>query len=83
MEYGNGVSKATVLPSNAVILDMDSSKFVWINEDGKAVRRKITVGDFTKGGIVVLSGLNEGDEVIIEGYQKVSDGMNIEVRNVK
>ena len=43
-------------------------------ESGKAARRVIFCGKFTAGGVTVASGLREGDNVIVEGQQKVCEG---------
>lgn len=73
-----------ILPAHTVILDIDNSKFVWIvGEDNLATRRKVTVGEYQKGGVSITSGLEEGDNVIIEGYQKVSEGMKVKISDVK
>lgn len=61
------------LPVNAIQLDENNRYFVWINENGKAIRRTIVCTNFTAKG-VIATGLNEGDEVIVEGQHKVCTG---------
>lgn len=68
------------VPLSAVELDTDNTRFVWIVNNGKAVRRKITVGDFAGEGVQVISGLNQGDKVITSGAQKVSEGMKVNIK---
>ncbi|RHJ86757.1 efflux RND transporter periplasmic adaptor subunit [Parabacteroides sp. AM08-6] len=63
-----------ILPANVVQLDERNRSFVWVKENGKATKRIITCGEFTAQGITVISGLEEGDEVIVEGQQKVCEG---------
>lgn len=65
------------VPINAVKLDSDNRRFVWIADKGKARRQYITVGDFNADGIAVTSGLHAGDKVITDGSQKVSEGMTV------
>ena len=71
-DVGNGI----VVPSNAVLINHDG-KFVWVVEDGRATRRKITLSGYSGSGVVVSEGLQTGDIVIVEGYQKVSEGMKV------
>lgn len=66
-------TKAIVLPPAAVTLNTDNTNFVWVCQDGKAQRRTVKVEGMTDSGIIVSSGIADGDSVIIEGQQKVSD----------
>lgn len=63
-----------ILPANVVQLDEMNRSFVWVKGNGKATKRIITCGEFTAQGITVASGLKDGDEVIVEGQQKVCEG---------
>ena len=71
------VSKGIVVPANAVLINQEG-KFVWVAEDGRATRRKITLAGYSGTGVIVSEGLQVGDKVIVEGYQKVSGGMKVE-----
>lgn len=62
-----------VIPARVVQLDEKNQTFVWINKNGTAQRKFITCGDYTASGVVVLSGLDNGDEIITEGQQKVCE----------
>lgn len=65
---------APVIPASVVQLDEDNNYFVWLEESGKAVKRIVRCGQFTADGIVILSGLREGERIIVEGRQKVCEG---------
>ena len=71
------VSKGIIIPANAVLINQEG-KFVWVAEDGRATRRKITLAGYSGNGVIVSEGLKTGDIVIVEGYQKVSEGMKVE-----
>ncbi len=67
------------LPSHAVLKDA-LGNFVWIVEPqeagvGKIKRVQITIGDITVQGIEVFSGVNAGQELVVAGVSKVTDGM--------
>lgn len=68
-----GIRRIT-LPVKAVQQSADKSLFVWIVKDGKACRQRISIGKTIGNRLVVEDGLNEGDSVIVEGYQKVGEG---------
>lgn len=74
---GAGSETAIVVPSRLLQLADDNSYFVWIVEGGEAQRRTVAVGDFTAGGVCILSGLKAGDQVITEGQQKVCRGSRV------
>lgn len=76
----DGSHDRLTVPLNAVELDTDNTRFVWLAVDGRAVKRPITVGDFAGDGIEVTEGLSAGDLVITSGAHKVSQGMKITVK---
>ena len=67
---------ALVLPQQAIMVS-GKDKFVWVMKGGKAHRRSITTGDITNEGVVIESGLSKGEHVIVEGQEKVSDGVKV------
>ncbi|MDR2125318.1 MAG: efflux RND transporter periplasmic adaptor subunit [Prevotellaceae bacterium] len=66
-----------VLPNNSVLVSHDGHHFVWLVKNGCATAAAVTVGELTDFGVIVESGINAGDKVIVEGYQKVSEGMKV------
>ena len=70
------VSEGIIIPANAVLINQEG-KFVWVVEDGRATRRNITLAGYSGTGVIVREGLQVGDEIIVEGYQKVSEGMRV------
>jgi multidrug efflux pump subunit AcrA (membrane-fusion protein) len=69
---------ALVLPQQAIMVS-GQDKFVWVEKGGVAHRRSITTGDITNEGVVIESGLSKGEHVIVEGQEKVSDGVKVKV----
>lgn len=72
-------SKAFVLPASVIQLDDNNQTFVWVNVGGKAEKRTVYTGDETNQGVVINGGLSEGDEVLVEGQQKVSENTSLRV----
>jgi RND family efflux transporter MFP subunit len=71
---------AFLLPRHVVQLNSDNRHFVWINDGGRAARRYVTPAGFSGDEMIVTSGLNDGDELIVEGQQKVSEGMELTIQ---
>ena len=65
------------VPVRSVQQSADGCQFVWLAKDGKASRQPVEVGQAQGDRIIIYSGLAEGDKVIVEGYQKVSEGSEI------
>ena len=70
------VNKGIIVPATAVLIN-NEGHFVWVVNEGRATRRKVSIGGYSGSGIVIGEGLKPNDIVIVEGYQKVSEGMRV------
>lgn len=52
---------------------------VYVVEEGRARARKISIGEGVGGRFEVLSGLKEGDMVVIRGNERLKDGRRVRV----
>lgn len=68
---------AIILPTSVIQTDERNRTFVWVNDNGKAQKKVVRTGTLTGNGVVILSGISTDDKVIVEGQQKVSEGMDI------
>ncbi|MCH4182556.1 MAG: efflux RND transporter periplasmic adaptor subunit [Prevotella sp.] len=67
-----------VLPEQAVQLSSDNTRYVWVvNSSGHVGRKKIAVSSETPDGVRVSGEVHLGERVVIEGFQKLSDGMSV------
>ena len=62
-----------VIPAKCILLKPEGHT-VWVAEQGRAVRRTITIGGYQADGVRITQGLQEGDILITEGYQKLYSG---------
>lgn len=63
------------LPITAVQKRADGTLFVWtVDKDSTAHRTAVTIGATVGNRVEILSGLTEGQRVVTEGYQKLSEG---------
>jgi RND family efflux transporter MFP subunit len=67
------------IPARLVQLDSDNKTFVWVVNGSKAVKRQIFISGETAQGAQVSGGLSSGDQLIVAGQQKVSNGMKVEI----
>jgi membrane fusion protein (multidrug efflux system) len=71
-----------IIPYKAVIEQMGEF-FVFVSKDTIAEQRKIHLGPRLRDKIVVLDGVNAGEKVITEGYQRLRDGGKIDTAAAK
>lgn len=62
-----------VVPSSCV-QTMSDGLTVWVIRNGKSYRQKIEVNEFVQNGVMVKAGLEPGDTIVTEGYQKLYNG---------
>jgi RND family efflux transporter MFP subunit len=65
------------IPVTAYGLTPEGKAFVFVVSDNKANKKIIEVGRITKDGVEVLSGLSEGDEIVLKGVDLLSDGQQV------
>lgn len=66
------------LPVTAVQKAADGSLFVWtIANDSTAHRAKVSIGATSGNNVAITEGLDIGQRVVTEGYQKLSEGTHV------
>jgi membrane fusion protein (multidrug efflux system) len=69
--------KQLVVPQPALQLDQAGTYVLIVNSEDEAEQRRVEIGQGHQGNSVVLSGLQAGDRVIVEGIQKVRPGEKV------
>ncbi len=70
--------QAVTLPVTAVQKNADGTLFVWtVDKDSTAHRTPVTIGGTMGNRIDITSGIGEGQRVVTEGYQKLSEGTKV------
>jgi membrane fusion protein (multidrug efflux system) len=75
LEAGKPTEKV-VVPQAALIADQEGV-YVFVVEDGKAVVKRVKPAGESGTGVVVDSGLDGGEQVIVEGLQGVRPGVPV------
>lgn len=71
-------SSAIMLPANIIQIDFDNRPFVWTVVKGMAHKTYVIIGQSAGDYVQITTGLSTKDIVIVEGQQKVSNGMRVE-----
>ena len=69
--------QAITVPQQAVIRSVDSSTVMVVNSDGKVVARTVKADRVQDNSSIVSEGLQAGEQVIVEGLQKVRPGATV------
>lgn len=73
------VVSAITLPLRCVQQNANGDHFVWVVQKGKARRQTVRIGGTYGNRVVINAGLDGGEKVITEGYQKVGEGSAVKV----
>ncbi len=68
------------VPLDAVLLQPNGDKVVFVVQEGKAQRRLVKTGSEAGGRVQILDGLRPGEAVIIAGQEKLKDGAAVKVQ---
>lgn len=75
---GSQAIGSKMIPVTSVQKNADGSLFVWTVDQKKTVHRTTVTISQTEGNYVLVSdGLNMGDRIVTEGYQKLSEGTKV------
>ncbi len=69
--------QALTVPQQALIRNVDSSAVMVVGADGKVAARTVQADNAPNNLAVVSEGLQPGDQVIVEGLQKVQPGATV------
>lgn len=67
-----------ILPANIIQIDVDNRPFVWTVVGGVARKTSVMLGESVGDNVQIVGGLSSKDRIIVEGQQKVSNGMKVE-----
>jgi len=74
------VAEALYIPRQALLGSVNDAK-VYVAENGKALLRSIVVSEGNDQYLRVISGLNESEQVIVNGQINLADGKEIKIIN--
>lgn len=69
-----------LVPNSVIQIEHTGKRFVWVASKGMATRCYVETGEMTNNGVVVSGQFPVGSKIIVEGMQKISEGMKIEIK---
>ncbi len=73
---GDGLAAPLVVPLTAIV-DRGQGAQMWLVKDGKATPQVVQTGPYREDGVVVSSGLAEGEQFIVSGLSQLSPGQAV------
>ncbi len=74
--HAQKADNALVLPYEYVQTDSEGD-YVLVYEDGKVVRKNVTIGIASSTEAQITEGLSAGEKIITSGYDTLTDGMSV------
>lgn len=74
-----GVRKALIVPKEALV-ERGQLQIVFSMEMNRARMRLVKTGRTAAQGVEIVSGLDSGETIVIEGAERLSDGQSVEVK---
>ncbi len=73
-----GTLKDSIEIPQRAIIELQGKSFVWvITPENTASQRPVKVGELSNSNIVILDDLKLGERIVVEGLQKVREGMPV------
>jgi multidrug efflux system membrane fusion protein len=83
VQIGGGDERKALLISDRAVGTDQSYKFVYVvDAQGKAEQRQVTLGPVVDGLRVVRGGLKPGEQIVVNGLQRVKPGAPIKAQSV-
>jgi membrane fusion protein (multidrug efflux system) len=74
-----GTRPDSVLVPERAVTELQGKNFVWVvGPDNKTSQRPVQVGDQIGEKLLILEGLKPGDRIVLEGLQKVKEGVIVQ-----
>jgi RND family efflux transporter MFP subunit len=73
------LESAVLVPITSVRRDGDETPFAFVVEDGKALRKDVTLGEQVGSRVLVVKGLAPGDVLVTAGHEDLLDGQKVTI----
>lgn len=77
----HGAKRHVLVPDRAVVKQTGSgNRYVYVYRNGKVSYNKVEVGRQVDNAIEIISGVHDGDTVVIAGQLKLADGVPVQLK---
>jgi membrane fusion protein (multidrug efflux system) len=74
-----GIRPNSILVPERAVAELQGKNFVWVIDAGnKATQRSVKVSEATEGRLLILEGLKPGERFVVEGLQKMREGVQVQ-----
>jgi len=73
------VPEALAVPLSAVV-NKGGERIIFVEENGLARARKVEFGIIERDRVQIISGLNIGENLVVEGQSNLEEGVKVQVR---
>ncbi len=74
-----GLRPESILVPERAVTELQGKNFVWvIGADDKASQRAVKVGETFGENVLIVDGLKAGERIVVEGLQKVREGVPVQ-----
>ncbi len=70
--------RAVVVPKKAVLIEKDGAYIFVVRRDSVVEKRLVEIGPEIRNNFVVERGLAQGENIVVEGYHKLTHGIKVE-----
>jgi HlyD family secretion protein len=77
-----GVRRGVLQIPEQAVMTATSGSFVFVVRDGRAIHQPVTLGTHHDGLVEVVSGLADGDKVVIQGQDALTDNQPVTLRSL-
>jgi hypothetical protein len=81
--YPAETSRSLTVPIESLVDASDRNAYVFVYEEGKAIKRRLRTGAILNEQVEVLEGLTEGELVITEGSRFLDNDQEVNAVNLK
>ncbi|MBU2650512.1 MAG: efflux RND transporter periplasmic adaptor subunit [Bacteroidetes bacterium] len=70
-------SMLITIPGYSILSDASGHTYVYVIKDGRAAQRYVRTGSVSENEVIIVDGIREGDELVIEGQNKLYEGASV------
>ncbi len=74
---GRIIENAILVPSEAIVATPRGDQVLFVAKDGKAIRRKVTLGLEQDGYVQIIEGVEPGEQVVVKGNLNLKNNARI------
>ena len=72
-------SKILAVPEGCLVLREDQKTVFVVTDENKVVQKVLKLGEAAEGWVEVLSGVKEGEQIVVAGQHKLKDGASVRI----